>query len=317
MSTKPGAGQTERAKEETGKRALKISTCKLEERFTIGKIIEAKGWVHVFDESNLPILLRELSTAADFLEYLKKKEALFDSGSFEYAECELDLMAYFLWHGRDFPIPASKFKLDPDLWEKVEPDPQFLAAREENKISFFWDRLIQYFTDHFIKETLETGNEIPVQHYERAVRVMATETRFQRRVLTKCVLERSEIAKEGYVGSILPSLQPETHYVLLIGPGDGGKDHSSYRKARSEQLYARCIASKAAQPATRFIVGLALDARGVKGSSEDLIFMDTVEWSEHRLAEAEKLRHELGYFVDGKAKKSRLVEDEYPEIKTS
>lgn len=309
-------GATKRAEEEIGKRALKISTCELEERFAIGKIVEAKGWVHLFDENNLPILLTELSTAADFLEYLKKKENLFDSGNFEYAESELDLMAYFLWNGREFPIPADRFKLDPDLGEKVEADPQFLAAREENKISLFWDRLIQTFTDHYLKETLETGNEISVQHYERAVRTMAAENRFHRRVLTKCVLERSETAKKGYVGSILPSLQPETHYVLLIGPGNDD-NYVSYRKARSEQLYARCIASKAAQPATRFIVGIALDARGVKGSSEDLIFIDTVDWSEQRLAEADKLRHELGYFVDGKAKKSRVVEDEYPEIKSS
>lgn len=305
-------GATERAEEDTGKKALKISTCKREERFAIGRIIEAKCWVHVFDEINLPILLTELSTSADFLEYLKNKEALFASGNFKYAESEMDLMAYFLWNNRQFPIPAEQFKLDPDLWKKVEADRQFLTAREENKISIFWDRLIEYFTDHYLNETLETGNDISVKDYERGIRIMAAENRFQRRVLTKCILERAEIAKEGYVASILPSLQPETHYVLLIGPGDGGQDHSTYRKARAEQLYARCVASKAAQPASRFILGLALDARGVKGSSEDFIFLDTGGWSKEKLAGAEKLRKELGYFVDGKMKKSAVEEDEYP-----
>lgn len=305
-------GATERAEEETGRRALKISTCKREERFAIGKIQEANGWVHVFDETNLPLLLRELSTSTDFLEYLRNKEDLFNTGHFGYAESELDLLAYFLWNGRKFPIPAERFKLDPGLWKKVEADAQFLAGREENKISHFWDRLVEYFTDHYLNETLETGNDIPIQDYERAIRTMAAESRFQRRVLTKAILERAELAKNGYVGSILPSLRPETHYVLLIGPGDEGKDHASYRKARSEQLYARCIASKAAQPTTRFIVGLGLDASGVKGSSEDLIFLDTTDWTEQRLAEAEKLRQELGYFIDGKTKKNRIIEDEYP-----
>jgi hypothetical protein len=305
-------GATERAEEETGKKALKIFTCKREERFAIGKIIEAKGWVHVFDENNFPVLLKELSTAADFLEYLKKKEGLFDSGNFIYAESELDLMAYFLWHGREFPIPAAIFKLDPDLWEKVEADPQFLAGRKENEISVFWDRLIEYLTHHYMQETLERGNELSVPDYERGVRVMASETRFHRRVLTKCILERADRAKGGYIGSILPSARLNTHYVLLIGPGDGGKDHAAYRKARNEQLYARCIASKAARPATNFIIGLGMDARGVKGTSEDFIFMDTSDWSEQRLAAAEKLRQELSLFVDGKTAETKLSESEYP-----
>jgi hypothetical protein len=73
-----------------------------------------------------------------------------------------------------------------------------------------------------MQETLERGNELSVPDYERGVRVMASETRFHRRVLTKCILERADRAKGGYIGSILPSARLNTHYVLLIGPGDGG-----------------------------------------------------------------------------------------------
>lgn len=307
-------GAADRAEQETGKRSLKVSTCKREEKFSIGRIVEAQEFIHVFDETNLSVILNELSTARDFLAYLTKKEELFQSEHFAFAESELDLLAYFLWNGREFPIPAKKFKLDPNLWEKVETDQQFLAGREENKISIFWDRLIEYFTKHFLNETLETGNEIPVEDYERGIRLMAAENRFHRRILTKCILERAERARKGYVPSILPSSNVDTHYVLLIGPGDGGEDHATYRKARAEQLYARCIASKAAVPKTQFIVGLGLDAKDVKGSSEDLIFLDTSDWSEKKLEGAEKLRQELGFFVTA-AKHSPVIEDEYPVVK--
>jgi len=304
-------GSNERAEEETGKNTLTISTCKKEHRFQIGKIHETDKWVHVLDETNLSILLREMSTTSDFLEYLKAKEYLFNSGNFSSAESELDLMAYFLWHGRKFPIPTEKFKLDPNLWQQVDTNIQFAAGRERNRTSYFWDKLIEYFTDQYLNETLETGNSIPVHKYERALRAMASENRFHRRILTNAILERADRAKDGYVGSILPSSQPETHYVLLIGPGDT-KDHVSYRKARTEQLYARCIASKAAQPDTRLIVGLGLDARGVKGSSEDLIVMDTRAWTTEQISQAEKLRQNLGYFVDGKMQRTQMIEDEYP-----
>ena len=76
--------------------------------------------VHVLDEFTLPIVLSELSTTADFLDYLRKKEALFASGRFAYAESELDLLGYFLWYGREFFEPGTaRFRLKPNLCNKL------------------------------------------------------------------------------------------------------------------------------------------------------------------------------------------------------
>ena len=55
-----------------------------------------------------------------------------------------------------------------------------------------------------------------------------------------------------------------------------------------------------------------MDARGVKGSSEDFVFMDTGNWTGAEIQEAQKLREELGYFKGGSAIMTRLSEDEYP-----
>lgn len=223
------------------------------------------------------------------------------------------MLGYFLWNGREFPIPdAEQFRLDPGLWSQVETNPQFLAAREENKIGRFWDGLIEYLTELYMKEELEHGNAITVAEHEQLVRVMASETRFARRILSKWILERAERAKKGYVGSLCQSPQDSVLYVLLIGPGDGGEPHAKYRQARAEQLYARCIAAKAAHPERRLIVGIALDAKGVRGSSEDFVYMDTQSWSEERIKAAEKLRQELGFYVVGKAHADRINEVEYP-----
>jgi hypothetical protein len=51
---------------------------------------------------------------------------------------------------------------------------------------------------------------------------------------------------------------------------------------------------------------------GVKGTSEDFVWMDTKDWSEERLRGAERLRDELGYFIKGKAHETRMTEAEYP-----
>lgn len=241
-------GASQRSEIETGKPALTVSAEIQgdDQRFTVGKITEARGWVHVFDDHTLPVVLNELSTIVDFLDYLRKKEALFDSGKFSHAETELDLLGYFLWYNRQFPIPANdQVRLEGRIWQKVESDPQFLAAREKNKVSYLWDRIIEYFADHYMKEQLEFGNEIPVGDLERAVRVMAAEDRFSRRLLAKWILARIEPPSDNYLASMFPSLQQGILYVLLIGPGSGVDKHPQYRRERLEQLYTRCIAAKA------------------------------------------------------------------------
>ena len=148
--------------------------------------------------------------------------------------------------------------------------------------------------------------------HERLVRVMAGETRFFRRILSANIMERAEKARVSAIASLLESGQPDVNYVLYVGRGDQGGDHNAYRADRALHLNSRCIAAKAVKPDRRYIVGIALDARGVKGSSEDFIFMDTEAWSTEAVEKAGELRQELGYFIPGKTIESRLSVEEYP-----
>ena len=305
-------GASKRAEAAIGRPTLELSPKTLgdEKPFAVGRVSGTNGWVHVFDETTLPVVLSELSTIADFLDYLRKKEALYTGGRFARAFSEGDLVGYFLWKGREFPAVASEsYGVDANIWEEVKADPQFLAGREENKVSAFWDGLIEYLAELYMKEELEHGNQHTIKDYERTVRVMAGETRFRRRIISKWILERAELAKKGYVGSLLQSEQPNVLYVLLIGPGDGGKDHDTYRKARMKELTARCVAAKAVHPERQIILGIALDARDVKGSSEDFLYMDTSEWTQEQVADAGKIRQEGKFFLSAQ---SRIDEMEYP-----
>ena len=102
------------------------------------------------------------------------------------------------------------------------------------------------------------------------------------------------------------------NYVLYIGRGDQGRDHAAYRSDRLSQLQTRCVAAKAVKPERRYIIGIAMDARGVRGSSGDFVFMDIQGWSAEAITEAEKMRQELGYFLPGRVIEQQVVEDEYP-----
>jgi hypothetical protein len=312
-------GALDRAEAETGTRALKIEPAVLNDavRFTVGTTDKAAGWVHVFDDASLTTILSELSTITDFIHYLDNKATLMRTGNFKFAGAETDILAYYLWNGRTFPAEEGDYRLEPDLWSRVESSEQFLAAREENKVGQFWDGLIEYINGHYLNETLEFGNDLDMSEHERVVRILAGETRFFRRVLSKAILERAEIARQQAISTLLPSEQDDVSYVLYIGRGDQEGDHAAYRANRAKELQLRCVAAKAVNPQRRFIVGMAMDARGVNGSSEDFVCLDTAGWTAEEIQNAQKLRAELGYFKKGSAIMSRLSEDEYPGSRTA
>jgi hypothetical protein len=305
-------GALDRAEAETGTRALRIEPAVLNDavRFTVGTTDKASGWVHVFDEESLATVLAELSTVTDFIHYLNRKVALTQT-NFKFADAETDLLGYYLWNNRTFPAKNQDYRLDPNLWATVEASPEFLAGREANKVSQFWDGLIEYINGHYLNETLEFGNDHTMSEHERLVRILAGETRFHRRVLSKAILQRADFAKKQAISTLLPSDQPDVSYVLYIGKGDQGKDHAAYRANRARELQMRCHAAKAVTPERRFIVGIAMDARGVKGSSEDFICLDTGEWTAEDIQKAQQLRTDLGYFKGGSAVLPGLSEDEY------
>jgi hypothetical protein len=306
-------GALDRAEAETGTRALRIEPAVLNDavRFTVGTTDKAAGWVHVFDEESLPTTLAELSMVTDFINYLNSRVTLTQT-NFKFANAETDLLGYYLWNDRTFPPKDQDYRLDPNLWATVEASSEFLAGREANKVSQFWDGLIEYINGHYLNETLEFGNDHTMSKHERLVRTLAGETRFHRRVLSNAILQRADFAKKQAISTLLPSDQPDVCYVLYIGKGDRGKDHAAYRADRARELQMRCHAAKAVTPERRFIVGIAMDARGVKGSSEDFIYLDTGEWTAEDIERAQKMRDDLGLFQGGNAVLPRLSEDEYP-----
>lgn len=281
-------------------------------QLTVGRLSHARGWVHVFDQESLPLVLKQLSTAPDFVAYLNARSEILADGMFVSAEAETDLLARYLWHNRSFPNATERYVIEPNLWEKVSVDKSFRAGQKEDEVSYFWDHLIERVTGHFISGTLETGNELLVSEYESMARIFAGETRFSRRVLSKLILDRAHRARDGAVGSLLPSCQRDVNYVLYVGKGASRPKYDAYRKERAMVLQTRCIAAKAALPERRFIVGIGLDAAGSGGGSEDFVLMDTLTWSDEALLKAEAIRKELGYFVQGQASMARFVEYEYP-----
>lgn len=313
------SGGSERCAELTGRPGLAVNPDVVDAgaAFTVGRITDQRSWVHVFDEVTIGPLLAALSTTRDLVDYLNAKERLLDAGLFKSAENEMDILGYYLWNGREFPSQSQPFQLESNLWNQVWTNPQFQRGMDENRVSFYWDRLIEYLTSHYLNETLEFGNELTMSEWEILVRLMASETRFYRRVHSEQIIRRVESVRAGEqyrIGTLLPSENPLIQYVVLVCPGSSEADHPAYREHRGRELQMRCVAAKAAKPESRYFIGIALDGKkGGGGGSEDFCLIDTDAWDEEALSQAKKVQVELGYFMPGTMRQTSVHVDEYPE----
>lgn len=292
--------------------------------FSVGHVNSAKGFVHVFDDVSLDIVLQELDTIADFVEYLRKKESFVCSGSLIGASGEEDLLAYYLRNienkeAREFTSafeqsPQPKILVDQGLWEEIQKHPQFIARNEANEISWFWDNLIEEFSRHYSKKTLVAGNDNP--ELEQALRRLASETRFQRRYLSELYLERLRTTPPHMRSTrvLQAPNDPTTAYVFAFVP-KRGETEDNYRLVRRNILEILCGSAKIKFNELKTVIGIASTTIG-SAPSFDLISMDVSFWGEQEYAEAKRELEEFQLMKAENVAWKDGVAHEYPEVTT-
>jgi hypothetical protein len=147
-----------------------------------------KGFVHVFDEESLNILMGELDTISDFVKYLVDKETFYRQGKqTAFSGGEEDLLAFYLRNDREFPEGPTFIVLNDDLWRGFKNNPQVKAKKKLDKVSYVWDEIIEelhqtYLASNFVTDIPYTSDKLT--DIEKAVRVMAREDRYSRRLLS-------------------------------------------------------------------------------------------------------------------------------------
>lgn len=294
----------------SGGPTLKIDyTIQDDERIgTVGRIGKESGWIHVVDGDQLQKLLAELSTAGDFIDYLRKKEKALHQGKIQSANNELDIVACYVHKNRTFPAEWQNAVLPSGIWDNLLSKPEYQARIELDRISYIWDAIIERLIQHFVASELEVGNDLPVADFEKKARIMARERRFTRRVLARWIVERIERAQSERIAIGSAICPTGVLYVLLIGTGSSREEHPEYRKARLASLFERCHAAKDLHPEPRYVLGIAMDASGGRGGSEDFVLLDTKDWTDKDMQLAKEIRSK-GKFFRGERK--RVIEDEY------
>ena len=227
----------------------------LQTPFVIGLPEPIKHFVHVFDEVAIDLVLGELDTAADFIDYLAQREALLGRrGSAVLASGEEELLASFLQtivgdgtqHAfidlpETSPLPDAAF-FQTGIWASLTSDPGYARKKQVDSISYKWDRLIDRFLEYgdpgahgaLLKQTGEQS--------EQGLRLMAAENRYRRRQLAESLFHAMHRVEPGgrIARTVYSGVAGESVYVFVILAKRDEEAYETYRKYRTPYCTRTC-----------------------------------------------------------------------------
>lgn len=264
-----------------------------------------RGFIHVFDELSFQIILQELNTITDFIEYLTAKEEFFlQNREMMFNSSEEDVLAFYILQERNFPKDIDFLLIESGMWEFLQQKKEFQSRLILDRVSYIWDELISIVSNDIIHDNMEQylGASASPNEAELALRAMAHERRFHRRVLGEAI--HDFLSKNNVRSRILPPLSNIT-YVLL----------STFDEAREDciaELTARCHVARGIVSNAGIIVGLCIERSRLKnGYAIDLVYYELLEWCEEDQEQVNYLRNEFSFFSNPNI--THYSTQEYPD----
>lgn len=271
--------------------------------FQIGIIDKNKGFIHIFDDLALDVIMRELDTISDLTRYLTDKQQFIEQGNLAFAAGEEDLLGYYLSNSSKTCQPHfaneenANVAVAEGFYEYVKSLPQYNLGKNEDKNSYFIDHVIEHFAKHAFDSSWHYCN---TQSFEEAItglKTLASENRLGRRMIGKAIKQKIQSLKPNTKGVRVIASPTNDHvlYVWLILPIPSyAKNYEDYREVRNTVLSIYCRSAKLLMPERSIIVGIATDPPG-EGGSEDMLYLDTTDWTEKDFDEARRDREQFGF----------------------
>lgn len=277
--------------------------------FMVGWPIKKRRFVHVLDELSLDVLLDELDTAPDFIEYLTKKEELISAEGRDFViPGEEDLFADYFMHplesyqGFTFsPIPVSEnlITFEEGAWKKISASNVYKSWKADKAISYEWDRLIEHQTSHILHDTAGvfngySGGLEDIQLHELVLRSMAEERRSVRQILAKAhkdVLTKVDPGDRLVKTVVIPN-RPGRAYVLMALKRTEEQDYEEYRAVRRASLVCYCRAARLRVNGINEVIGIASEQLDSANLTQDFAFLkfDSALTLDERKQEVSNLR---------------------------
>lgn len=285
--------------------------------FSIGQVDKEKGYVHVFDEITLDIVLQTLDTITDFTDYLNKKEKFLSNQIIVHVPGEEELLAFYMQKldkngEHDFILPEkiNGLMLEEGFWDDFVNSPQRKSQIEANRISYSWDKLIETFNKNILDDTQYLAYPRDITNQEKTVKFLAKENRTSRRMLSRYIHELLAKTSSTKLGARVrvPTNKGDPYYVFLLLPKPSDIEEKEYREQRRIMLESYCMVAKYKFPNAEDIIGLATESGLEEYRSEDLMYFDVSQWSEEDQKNAEYLHNEIGLLKNVNIYKSKEYE---------
>ena len=242
---------------------------------------EYDSFFHILDEATLPLILNELDTAADFIDYLSQRETALLTDQVSISMGEEGLLAMYLKscisgqfkrkfiHFDDKPEGASVI-VDDRLWYEVVTSEEYQKKQLDDRASYYWDSIMQELSQAIVSGAVANPNALGLAEHEMIARIMASVGRYRRRVLSLSMAERQHSTKVRSVG--LRFLMSEGHaYVMCVFSDWEFASWEEYRAHR--QFYAIMYAryNLLIHPGLDQVIGIAYDAAHSSSMSYDFV----------------------------------------------
>jgi hypothetical protein len=306
--------------------------------FCVGNPAGPNDFVHVFDEANLHIILRELDTICDFVWYLKARTKLIQNGHLLASASEEDLLAHYVKDinesgDHDFVIKSGKslkrgqiIAVEEGSYRQLRERKEYINKKIADRPSYIWDRLIEKFAKNFVEGTLA-----PVPKHlsdldgrfggaEKSLRYMALESRFERRGHTEAIrgafLELESRGGNRFFRAMLASEKKKevAFCVLLVKRSvlPDGASFDDYREYRCQILSTYTEGLLERNRHLKRVIGIATEGELDGPKTEDLVYHEPPEWSDEVVGNLRERENLLGVF-QSLTNFQKFGSDEYPE----
>ncbi|WP_310533279.1 hypothetical protein [Novosphingobium sp.] len=306
--------------------------------FHVGNPGGIQNFVHVLDEANLNVILQELDTIGDFVDYLNARRRVIDGGNLFYAASEEDLLAVYLkdvneYGAHDFVKSTGvrfesneKFAIQEGTYLNYVNNSAYKRKKRADKVSYLWDKLIETFAGHLTAGTLApVPNELSSFDgrnggAEIGLRFMALQSRVLRRAHSQAILGAFDTLGKSradrFFRAILPPNEQDgdTAFFILLLKKNGrlaGLSFDEYRSFRAMCSHAYSQALLERYRNIKRVVGIATEGDFGGGRSEDLIYQEPPEWTDDAINETRILADKFEVF--NSATPRNYSAKEYPD----
>ena len=260
--------------------------------FAVNLVDSAGDIVHVLDEVTLPVVLDELDTLPDLIEYLETKESLIRQKRVSSIAGEEDLVGLFLGTRAgiaelDF-APDVRLAVGEGIYADVISRPEYLRHKRATQPSYFWDGLIAYHSACALMGKLAPGSCPTVKENEEILRFLAAQPRLCRRYLSIACLDLYKTAPRHEVTSRVMKGFGDVMFVFQIVPS-GPRLTIEDRESRREDLKNYCLLTAWRNRAVKTIVGICANGISPDRDAFDLVALEVPEWTDEAIAAGQKV----------------------------